>query len=143
MAETTVTLWTVLPFTLGDPNYNSRDRTPKGSFVEPAQKRTQNTTRNQWFIKLFRYPHFTDNFWSSSILLTWAEDGGSEQIAIRQPTASWRMICNEWRRQQEYLNIIAKHLNIAEKPVGGFIKLIKEWSACESERYIKYLCMPV
>jgi hypothetical protein len=78
MAETIMTLWTPLSFTKGDPHYNSRDGTPKCSFEEPSQKRTKTTIQNQWLVKLFRVPHFTDNFCSSSILLTWAEDGSSK-----------------------------------------------------------------
>lgn len=53
MAENMI-LWTPLPFTIGDPNNNSRDRTPKCSFEELSQKKTKTTTQNKWLIKLFR-----------------------------------------------------------------------------------------
>lgn len=141
ITEPTVILWSPWSvFTVEDPNCDSGDVSTEHSFEDPPQKKTQTTTQSQWLIKLFRSPHITDNFCFSSILRTWAEDGGSERIAIRQPRASWRMTRNEWKRQQEYPNITSKHLNIAKKPLWGFITRIKEWSSQESDILcIKYL----
>lgn len=88
MAETTTFWSSLLPFAIEDLNYNVRNMSPEFSFEDPLQKKTKTTTQNSWFIKLVTCPHFTDNFFSSSILLTWARDGSSEQTAVRQPIAS-------------------------------------------------------
>lgn len=108
-------------------------------FWKTITEKDKNHNTESMVYKIIQVSHFTDNFCSSSILLTWAEDGSSEQIAIRQPVASWRMICNEWKRQREYPNITSKHWNTAKKPLWCLTKLIKEWSSCESDiPYIKY-----
>lgn len=90
MAEPTVMiLWSPRsPFTIEDLDHNSGDVSTEHNFEDPPQKKTKTTTQRQWLIKLLRSPHITGNFCSSSIPLTWAEDGGNERIAVRQPRAS-------------------------------------------------------
>lgn len=130
MAEAIMIFWSLRSqFTREDPNHNWRSESWM-QFWGSTTERNKTTTQSQWFRKLVRKPHYTDKFCFSSILFTWADDGGRERTAIRQPIASWRTTCDGWKRQQEHPNITSKHLNIAKKkPLWGFIKWIKGWSS--------------
>lgn len=65
------------------PECNSEDPLPPSRKIF-LKKKSQNKVSG---LELFRQPHLADNFCPSSIRLTWAEDGGGEQIAVRQPRA--------------------------------------------------------